>query len=206
MQLKIFVILLISMAFVSTSMNAQKLAITKENGKIIQRFKKGKSLDFRVDYNVLYPGKNDSILESRVYGIIDSVVENEIYLIENLIVIDFTKDNTHFLEEPYEFTRLTVTTDEIKSISYTPIGQSVGNALFTVGLATLIVSPLFGFLASSDGFNSNSFATVAAVGVGTMAIGGTIYFTFKEKPFKFRDFYGPDYFKKYQPGSLSVIK
>ena len=205
-KMKNFFILFLSILVASNSGIAQKLTITKENGKIIQRYKKGKSMDFRIDYNVLYPGKSDSILESRVYGIIDSIVGNEIYLIENIIVMDFSKDNTHFLEESYDFTELTVTVEEIKSLSYTPIGQSIGNALFSVGLAALIVSPIFGFLSSSDGYNMNSFGTVAAVGLGTMAIGGTIYFTFKEKPFKFKDFYGPDYFKKYQPGSLSVVE
>ena len=70
-------------------LSAQHLIITKENGKTFERYKPGKSIDFRVDYNVLYPGKNDSILEARVYGIIDTITGREVHLIESQLVLEF---------------------------------------------------------------------------------------------------------------------
>ena len=64
------------MGFVSLNtadLVAQQVGVFNSEHKRIYTYKVGKSMDFRVDYNKLYPNTSDSIIESRVFGVIDSI-------------------------------------------------------------------------------------------------------------------------------------
>jgi hypothetical protein len=183
---------------------SQQLGVYNADQKMIYKIKAGKELDFRIDYKKLYPEKGDSVLESRVFGLIDSISGEDIYLIENIIVLNFTKTESNLVETEYEYTSLTINLRDIKSLSFTPTAASIGNALWFVGLATMVISPLLGI--TPDGFSSGRLLTTASIGAGTALVGGTLKWTFGQKPVKIKDFDGPDYFKKYQRGSISMLQ
>ena len=185
------------------SVYAQKIDILNENQKKIYTIKDGRDLDFRIDYKKLYPESNDSVVESRVFALVDSIKGDLLYLSESFIVTNYTKDNGTLIEKEYEYTELVINIQDIKAVSFTPTMASIGRALLTIGLATLVVSPLLGI--SSGGYKSERFVTVATIGAGTAIIGGAFAISFGQKPVKFKDFEGPEYFKKYQKGSLSTL-
>jgi len=183
---------------------AQKIGVFNEKQKKIYTIKAGRNIDFRIDYKKLYPDRTDSILETRVFALIDSINGDKLFLIENQIIINFTKDKDILVEAQYEYTELNVNVQDIKAMAFTPTIASIGNALLIIGLATLIVSPLLGI--TPGGYSTKRFATIATIGAGTAAIGGALSLSFGQKPVKFKDFEGPEYFKKYQQGSLSNLQ
>ena len=184
--------------------DAQNIEVLNARQKKIHSIKQGKTLDFRIDYNKLYPDKKDEYLESRVYGVVDTIVGSKVHLSENYIVINYSKSESILVEKEYEYTDLVVDVGDIKAMSFTPVMASVGNAFLAVGLATMLVSPLLGF--TPDGYSTDRVVMVASIGAGSAAIGGIFSLSFSQKPVKFKDFNGPEYFKKYQPGSLSVLE
>jgi len=194
---------LMIIALSCASVYSQKIGVFNEKHKKIYTIKAGRDLDFRIDYNKLYPERNDSIVESRVFALIDSIKGDKIYLSESFVIANYTKDKDIIIEREYEYTELIINIDDIKSASFTPIMASIGKALLTIGIATMVVSPLLGI--SSGGYRTERVVTVASIGAGTAIIGGAFAFSFGQKPVKFKDFEGPEYFKKYQKGSLSTL-
>ncbi len=193
------------LVFFAGSLSAQKIGVYNEKGKKVYHIKKGRNLDFRIDYDRLYPGrKSDSIIEARVYSLIDSIRGEKIFLSESYVVLYYTNKTSFLIEKEYEKDHLNVQLRDIKGMSFSPMISSVGNSLWTVGLAALITSPLIALI--PNGWSTDRFVTVATIGAGTAIIGGTLKFAFGQKPVKFKDFDGPDYFKKYQRGSLSIIE
>ena len=199
----LILVLLLTAGSIS-SVYSQKIGIFNEKQKKIYTIKPGRNIDFRIDYDKLYPEKKDSIVETRVYALIDSIRGDKLFLVENIIVINYTKDKDILVEAEYEYTDLVVDIKDIKAMSFSPTMAAIGNALLMVGIATIIVSPILGI--TPDGYSTQRFATVATIGAGTAVIGGAFSLTFGQKPVKFKDFEGPEYFKKYQPGSLSTIQ
>ncbi|MEQ8325458.1 MAG: hypothetical protein RIC15_05900 [Vicingaceae bacterium] len=202
LALALYFLLLFSLS--QSNAIAQRLGVYNAEHKLVYKYKAGSSIDFRIDYNKLYPDRTDSILESRVFGFIDSISGNEIRLIENQVILHFTRTNEVLVEEPYEYTDLTVNALDIKALSFTTTGQSIGTALIAIGAAALIISPLFGL--NPEGYSGERVAIVAGMGLGSAVIGTGLYFSFGQKPVKIKPFNGPDYFKKYQGGSISLVK
>lgn len=195
-----FLLMLISTSY----LEAQRIEISNEKGKRIYTLKEGRNIDFRIDHKKLYPESSGDILETRMYSIVDSIVGNKMYLSENQIIINFTKTETLLVEMPYEYTELTINLGDIKGMSFTPIGASIGNSLFMIGIATILASPLLGI--TPDGYSTQRVVTVAGIGAATTVLGGSMKLVFGQKPVKFKDFDGPDYFKKYQKGSISIAQ
>lgn len=183
------------------SSNAQKIEVYNESGKMIYSYREGRNLDFRIDHKKLYPDSDGSILESRMYSTIDSISGNTLFLTDNMLVADYSKTETILRETEYEFTELSIDIGDIKAVSFTPLSAAIGNSLFSIGLATVLASPLLGL--TPDGFSTSRFATVAGIGLATAGTGAIFKFGFRQKPVKIKEFDGPEYFKKYQSGSLS---
>ena len=173
--------------------------------KLIYKYKVGKNIDFRIDYNKLYPNSSDSILESRVFGVIDSIHGKEIYIIENQIILNFTKNGEYLVEKPLDYTDLVISTEDLIAVSFNPTMHSVGTAFIAVGLAAILVSPLLGFV-PGESFATERFAIAAGMGLGSVVIGVGLQLGFSQKPVKLKVFNGPDYFKKYQTGSVSLLE
>lgn len=201
---RISVGLILLMFLWASGLKAQRLEVKNEKGKRIYTLKEGRNIDFRIDYKKLYPELKGDILESRMYSIIDSIVGEKMYLSENQIIINYTKSESLIVELPYEYTELTVNLGDIKGMSFTPIGASIGNSLFMIGIATILASPLLGI--TPEGYSSQRALSVAGIGLATAAVGGSMKLVFGQKPVKFKEFDGPDYFKKYQKGSISIAQ
>lgn len=184
--------------------NAQKIGVFNKDQKLIYKIKQGKYLDVRLDHDKLYPEISDSVVESRLFGLIDSISGSKIYLIENQVIINYTKKSSILLEMEYEYTSLIIDINDIKEISFTPTMASIGKALMTVGLVTIIASPLLGF--TPEGYSTDRLIGGLAIGGGMALIGGGLSLTFGQKPVKFKEFDGPEYFDKYQRGSISVLQ
>ena len=188
-----------------TSLKSQQIGIYNAEHKLIYKYKVGRSIDFRIDYDKLYPNSSDSILESRVFGVIDSISGREIYLLENQVILNFTKNGEYLVEMPLEYTDLMVTTEDLKSVSFTPVMHSVGTAFIAIGVAAVLVSPIVGLNPGGD-YATERFAIAAGMGLGSIIIGAGLQLGFSQKPVKLKVFNGPDYFKKYQTGSVSLLE
>ncbi|HAW51703.1 MAG TPA: hypothetical protein DCX54_05150 [Flavobacteriales bacterium] len=198
--------LLTCLIFLSTAeLYGQQIGVFNSEHKLIYKYKVGRNLDFRIDYNKLYPNTSDSILESRVFGVIDSIKGKEIYLIENQVVLNFTKDHEYLVEAPLEYTSLVISTEDLMSVSFNPVMNSVGTAFIAIGVAALLVSPVLGYV-PGESYATERFAIAAGMGLGSVAVGLGLQLGFSQKPVKLKAFNGPDYFKKYQPGSVSLLE
>ena len=192
------------LAFSANGIFAQEIGVFNAKQKKIYKIKAGRSIDFRIDYALIYPERKDSTLEVRMYGLVDTIYGTKIHLIENQIIIKYTKTETTLVETDYEYTELTVDLGDIKTMSFNTAGASIGNAMLSIGIAAIIASPLLGI--NPGGYSWERVAQTAAIGLGTAAVGGGLTLLFGQKPVKFKDFDGPEYFKKYQAGSLSVLE
>ena len=186
----------------SYGLSAQKLLVYNAKDKPIHRYKPGKSIDFRVDYDKLYEVESDSVLEVRMYSTIDSIAKDVLILSENQVILHYGKDRTSLIEKDYDFNQLMLNIRDVKAVSFSSTMESVGTAFFVVGLAAAVVSPLFGL--SSGGYATQRVILLAGIGLGTMAVGGTLSLAFKQKPVKIQEFNGPPYFNKYQDGRLAL--
>ena len=204
-QLKYFVLFISLIALFTNDTHAQQVGVFNAEHKLIYKYKAGKNIDFRIDYNKLYPNTADSILESRVYGVIDSIIGKEIHLVDNQIIINFTKSNEYLVEMPLEYTDLIIKTDDLMAVSFNPIMHSVGTAFIAIGVAALLVSPVLGFV-PGESYSTERFAIAAGMGLGSTVLGLGLQFGFSQKPVKLKVFNGPDYFKKYQTGSVSLLE
>jgi hypothetical protein len=201
-----YLLLLVSFnALFSTDLLAQQVGVFNAEHKLIYKYKVGRNMDFRIDYNKLYPNTSDSILESRVFGVIDSIHGKDIYLVENQVILNFTKNGEYLVEMPLEYTDLVVSTDDLIAVSFNPTMHSVGTAFIAIGVAAILVSPLFGFVPGQS-YSTERFSIAAGMGLGCAAIGVGLQLGFSQKPVKLKAFNGPDYFKKYQTGSVSLLE
>lgn len=197
-------ILLLLILFSPSFLKAQRIEVKNEKGKKIYTLKEGRNIDFRIDHNKLYPESNGDILESRMYSVIDSIIGNKLYLSENQIIINYTRTEALLTEAPYEYTELSINLGDVKGMSFTPIGASIGNSLFMIGIATILASPLIGI--TPEGYSTQRALNVLGIGAAATVIGGSMKLAFGQKPVKFKEFDGPDYFKKYQKGSISIAQ
>lgn len=187
----------------STQIAAQGIGVYGKKDKLIYKIGVGKSLDFRIDYEKVFPKRDDSILEVRLYSVLDSIDEETLHLTENQIVMQYTGTRSILVEKETEMDLLKVDFKDIEAVSFTTTGESVGNALFVIGLAAMVVSPLFGF--NSGSYAPERVVLVAGMGAGSALIGGAFSLLFKQDPVQIKEFDGPQYFKKYQKGHLSIV-
>ena len=202
---KSLLLVLIALCSGLSTLKAQGIGIYNSEHKLIHRYQQGSDIDFRIDYKKLYPERNDSILEARVYGVIDTINRKDIHLVENYVILHMTRDHYYLIEKEFEYTDLTIGADDIKAVNFTTTGQSIGTALIAVGLAAVVISPLFG-LNPGGGFAGERMAIAAGMGAGCAVIGTGFYIAFGQKPVRIKNFNGPDYFKKYQGGSISLTE
>ena len=161
-------------------------------------------MDIRIDYSLVYPEQTDSSLEARIFGIVDSISGTDIYLVENQLIAKYTSTRSIILEEEYEYSGLKINLGDVKEISFTRTAASIGDALLTIGLAAIIASPLVGL--TPDGYSTTRVVRTAVVGAGLAVAGGGLSLAFGQKPVTIREFNGPQYFKKSQKGSISLLE
>lgn len=186
--------------------HAQQLEVHNADQKISHSFKPGSEIDFRVDYDLLYPNVNDSILEVRCVSVIDSIMGDVLVLSENVVTAQFTKTEGYGMEKELAVNAVKINVGDIKAVNQQSSAASVGESLMWLGAAVMVVSPLVGLAAGGgDGFAEDRATMVFGIGLGTFAIGGGMKLLFKKGPYKVREFEGPGYYKKYEQATLKVV-
>ena len=198
-----FIVLLVFGGLLIQELSAQKLVLRNEDGRKLHRYKKGRTIDFRtaVDYFPNY-GFKQGTREVRALGVIDSIIDEDVFLSETILILSFDNHQSVLIEQMYEGDLIKLNYNDIRGMSYTSSTEALGNGLFSVGIGTIAVSLFFGI---NDGpYAWERVAIVAGLGAASAISGFILEKAFKSKPVRLKNFEGVDYFDEYISGTLQI--
>ncbi len=195
----------------------ESVILTKGNNKFVKLFTPGSFIALRFAHQQILElnGKAiDTANQVEVYGFIDTIVDNYLYL-------------THVYEEVYfnddvevgrkVITNVDVTTTSLKDflrkiavddISLIIIehvkGQKVGNFMMDIGLFGFFLAPFISVIPKDMSIESETYLRVATPSLGSIGIGLLVRQLFKEKKYQLKPFSGDHIMPWYRSGKLVI--